>query len=61
MSKSLPEVRCPHCNKLFFRGIVFIVEIKCPRCKSVVNLQVEHLRNRIKQVQQRQTKKDGGK
>jgi phage FluMu protein Com len=60
MSENLPEVRCPHCNKLFFRGLVWVVEVKCPRCKEKVNLQVLNLRDRIKQAKQKQTK-NGGK
>ena len=60
MSENLPEVRCPHCNKLFFRGLVWVVEVKCPRCKNVVNLQVLNLRDRIKQAKQKQTE-NGGK
>ena len=28
----LPEVRCPQCNRLLFKGRVIQVEIKCPKC-----------------------------
>jgi phage FluMu protein Com len=29
---SLPEVRCPHCHRLLFKGSVILIEIKCPKC-----------------------------
>lgn len=53
MSEELPEVRCPYCNKLFFKGYIWVVEVKCPRCKNVVNLQVLNLKDRIKQAKKR--------
>lgn len=28
----LPEVRCPHCHRLLFKGRVIQIEIKCPKC-----------------------------
>lgn len=31
-SELLPEVRCPQCNRLLFKGRVIEVEIKCPKC-----------------------------
>ena len=31
-SELLPEVRCPQCNRLLFKGRVIQVEIKCPKC-----------------------------
>lgn len=30
--------RCPHCNRLLFKGCVRYVEIKCPRCGYVYNV-----------------------
>jgi len=35
--ENLPAVRCECCNRLLFRGLVDIVEIKCPKC-GVVHL-----------------------
>lgn len=34
---NFPAVRCECCNRLLFRGLVEIVEIKCPKC-GVVHL-----------------------
>ena len=38
----MEEIRCPHCNWLLFmaRGTAEI-EIKCPRCKRIVEVKVE--------------------
>ncbi|MDU4960329.1 MAG: Com family DNA-binding transcriptional regulator [Sporomusaceae bacterium] len=27
--------RCPHCNRLLFKGCVRYVEIKCPKCGCI--------------------------
>lgn len=32
------ETRCPGCNKLLFKGSVIAVQIKCPRCKRIINI-----------------------
>lgn len=32
--KELPEVRCPHCNKLLAKGFPVMMEFRCPRCKK---------------------------
>ena len=34
----LPEVRCPQCNRLLFKGRVIQVEIKCPKCHWCHNI-----------------------
>ena len=35
-SELLPEVRCPQCNRLLFKGRVIEVEIKCPKCHEML-------------------------
>ncbi len=30
------EYRCPHCNKLLFKGRICEIEAKCPRCKKIL-------------------------
>lgn len=35
------EVRCPHCNWLLFVARSADVEIKCPRCKRIVNVKID--------------------
>lgn len=32
--RDLPEIRCPHCNKLIARGEALDMEFKCGRCKT---------------------------
>lgn len=32
------ETRCSGCNKLLFKGSVIAVQIKCPRCKRIINI-----------------------
>lgn len=27
--------RCPHCNRLLFKGRIYYVEIKCPKCGCI--------------------------
>ena len=27
--------RCPHCNRLLFKGWITYVEIKCPKCGCI--------------------------
>ncbi|MDL2281147.1 Com family DNA-binding transcriptional regulator [Selenomonadales bacterium OttesenSCG-928-I06] len=36
--KNLPEVRCSKCRRLLFCGQVKQVEIKCPKCKLILNI-----------------------
>ena len=35
----LKEVRCRHCGKLLAKGGYEILEIKCPRCKTINTLE----------------------
>ena len=35
----MQEYRCPHCNKLLFKGnFKGTIEIKCPKCKKIVKI-----------------------
>ncbi|MBC6503385.1 Com family DNA-binding transcriptional regulator [Citrobacter freundii] len=34
----MQETRCTGCNKLLFKGSVIAVQIKCPRCKRIINI-----------------------
>jgi phage FluMu protein Com len=40
--KDLSEIRCPHCNKLFFKASLVegVVEIKCKNCKNISTFNV---------------------
>jgi phage FluMu protein Com len=31
------EFRCPDCGKLLLKGDINSVQVKCPRCKSIVS------------------------
>ena len=35
------DIRCTHCNKLLRKGCFEWLEIKCPRCGSMENIQIE--------------------
>ncbi|MGN7308601.1 MULTISPECIES: Com family DNA-binding transcriptional regulator [Bacillales] len=37
----LKEARCPHCGHLLFYARVADVEIKCMRCKRVVQVKIK--------------------
>lgn len=37
----MKEVRCPHCNQLFFIARSADLEIKCQRCKKIVIVKIE--------------------
>jgi len=38
----MKEIRCPHCGwKLFLAEGRASIEIKCPRCKRIVEVKVE--------------------
>ena len=33
--------RCPHCNRLLFKGWIQYVEIKCPKCGCIQALSAD--------------------
>lgn len=37
----LAAFRCPHCNRLLFKGWIQYVEIKCPKCGCVQAVSVD--------------------
>ena len=39
LGKPDAELRCQKCGKLFFRGKIIFVEIKCPRCGHLQELE----------------------
>jgi len=36
--ETLPEVRCPNCNRLLFKGRIIQIEVKCPKCHFCYSL-----------------------
>lgn len=37
----MQDYRCPSCNRLFFKAKIrgdFEIQIKCPRCKKIIEL-----------------------
>lgn len=37
-SMQMEELRCVSCRRLVGRGIIVVLEVKCPRCKAVSTL-----------------------
>jgi len=43
----LTDHRCPHCNRLLYRGEILRLQIKCPRCKHVVYHEILDLKEAL--------------
>lgn len=50
LKKAWQEQRCPHCNRLLFKGRYELLEIKCPKCGTVQIFSAERLPQRPTRV-----------
>jgi phage FluMu protein Com len=41
----MEDIRCGTCDKLLARGAVIDINIKCPRCKTINNIQCKRSRS----------------
>lgn len=37
----MKEIRCPKCNQLLLKADICIGEIKCTRCKEIIEINIE--------------------
>lgn len=44
----MKEIRCPKCNQLLLKADICIGEIKCTRCKEIIEIKIDRVSNTTK-------------